>query len=257
MHKNDAGQQGDDSAGNGLLSRRQWLQIGTGTAAAAVVAPVLANVSFGQEPWRSGSGAPPSVYGDRPSMPSLRREQISVHPLGPSSRCVINAAAIAQRRDPAPNALHFERHHSGIPEIDPASHKLTVHGLVARALTFDYEALQRYPMQSRVLFFGVLGQQYRNTLAGALDETAGGLHGLISSAEWTGVPLHYVLDEAGVDASAQWVIAEGADAAGMNRSIPLSLALDDAMIALYQNGEPLRRSQGSQCGCWFRVVRVI
>ena len=54
--------------------------------------------------------------------------------------------------------LHFERHHSGIPEIDPASHKLTVHGLVARPLTFDYDALQRYPMQSRVLFL-VLGQR--------------------------------------------------------------------------------------------------
>jgi sulfane dehydrogenase subunit SoxC len=124
------------------------------------------------------------------------------------------------------------------------SHKLTVHGLVARPLTFDYDALLRYPMQSRVLFLECSGNSYRNTLAGALDETAGGLHGLISSAEWTGVPLHFLLDEAGVDASAQWVIAEGADAAGMNRSVPLSLALNDAMIALYQNGEPLRRSQG-------------
>ena len=82
MHTDDTGQQGGDSAGNGLLSRRQWMQIGAGTAAAAVVAPVVAKESFGQEPWRSGSGAPPSDYGDRPSMPSLRREQISVHPLG-------------------------------------------------------------------------------------------------------------------------------------------------------------------------------
>ena len=55
MHTDDAGQQGGDSAGNGLLSRRQWMQIGAGTAAAAVVAPVVAKESFGQEPWRSGS----------------------------------------------------------------------------------------------------------------------------------------------------------------------------------------------------------
>ena len=243
MYTDDTGQQGGDSAGNGLLSRRQWMQIGAGTAAAAVVAPVVAKESFGQEPWRSGSGAPPSDYGDRPSMLSLRREQISVHPFGPQAGASSTPLQLLNGTI-TPNALHFERHHSGIPEIDPASHKLTVHGLVARPLTFDYDALQRYPMQSRVLFLECSGNSYRNTLAGAIHETAGGLHGLISSAEWTGVPLHYLLDEAGVDASARWVIAEGADAAGMNRSVPLSFALDDAMIALYQNGEPLRRSQG-------------
>ena len=97
-----------------------------------------------------------------------------------------------------PNGLHFERHHSGIPEINPARHKLTVHGLVARPLSFHYDALQRYPMQSRVLFLECSGNSYRNTLTQAMDETAGGLHGLISSAEWTGVPLHYLLDEAGL-----------------------------------------------------------
>ena len=71
-------------------------------------------------------------------------------------------------------------------------------------------------------------------------KTAGGLNGLVSCAEWTGIPLHYLLDEAGLDASATWMVAEGADAAGMNRSVPLSLATSDAMLALYQNGEPLR-----------------
>ena len=243
MRKGDTGQLGDDSVGNGLLSRRQWLQMGTGGAVAAVVAPVFATESIEQEPWRSGSGAPPSVYSDRPSMPSLQREQLSVHPLGPQAGASSTPLQLLNGTM-TPNGLHFERHHSGIPEINPARHKLTVHGLVARPLSFDYDALQRYPMQSRVLFLECSGNSYRNTLTKAMDETAGGLHGLISSAEWTGVPLHYLLDEAGVDASAQWVVAEGADAAGMNRSVPLSLALDDAMIALYQNGEPLRRSQG-------------
>ena len=35
----------------------------------------------------------------------------------------------------------------------------------------------------------------------------------------------------------KWILAEGADAAGMSRSIPLAKAMDDALIALYQNGE--------------------
>ncbi|MEO6022939.1 MAG: molybdopterin-dependent oxidoreductase, partial [Burkholderiales bacterium] len=37
---------------------------------------------------------------------------------------------------------------------------------------------------------------------------------------------------------------EGADSAGMSRSIPMEKALDDVMIALYQNGEPIRPEQG-------------
>ena len=50
MRKGDTGQLGDDSVGNGLLSRRQWLQMGTGGAVAAVVAPVFATESIEQEP---------------------------------------------------------------------------------------------------------------------------------------------------------------------------------------------------------------
>ena len=95
-------------------------------------------------------------------------------------------------------------------------------------------------MVSRVLYMECSGNSYRNTFTTVLDETAGGLNGLVSCAEWTGISLHYLLDEAGLDASATWMVAEGADAAGMNRSEPLSLATSDAMLALYQNGEPLR-----------------
>ena len=70
------------------------------------------------------------------------------------------------------------------------------------------------------------------------------LHGLVSCAEWTGVPLSLLLDEAGVDPAAHWVLAEGGDAAGMSRSVPLAKAMDDALIALYQNGERIRPSNG-------------
>src|ERR1700732_2562032 len=63
------------------------------------------------------------------------------------------------------------------------------------------------------------------------------LHGLASCAEWTGVKLSTLLDEAGVDPKAKWFIAEGGDAPHLARSGPLKKGLDDAMIALYQNGE--------------------
>jgi sulfane dehydrogenase subunit SoxC len=70
------------------------------------------------------------------------------------------------------------------------------------------------------------------------------LHGLVSCAEWTGVKLSTLLDEAGVDPAAKWILAEGADAASMSRSVPLAKAMDDALIALYQNGERIRPSNG-------------
>jgi sulfane dehydrogenase subunit SoxC len=58
------------------------------------------------------------------------------------------------------------------------------------------------------------------------------------------VRLSTLLDEAGVDPTAKWILAEGGDAAGMSRSVPLAKAMDDALIALYQNGERIRPSDG-------------
>ena len=144
-----------------------------------------------------------------------------------------------------PSSLHFERHHSGIPDIDPDAHRLLIHGLVDRALFFDMDALSRYPMVSTIRFIECSGN---SRLAGLAPEPVGGtcgeLHGLISCSEWTGVPLSVLLDEAGVDPTAHWILAEGADAAAMTRSVPLAKAMDDALVAIYQNGERLRPENG-------------
>ena len=70
------------------------------------------------------------------------------------------------------------------------------------------------------------------------------IHGLLSCSEWTGVKLSVLLEEAGVDPRAKWLLAEGADSSGMSRSVPIEKALDDAMVALYQNGERVRPSNG-------------
>jgi sulfane dehydrogenase subunit SoxC len=58
------------------------------------------------------------------------------------------------------------------------------------------------------------------------------------------VPLAVLLDEAGVKPEGRWLLAEGADAAAMSRSVPMAKAMDDAILALYQNGERLRPEQG-------------
>src|SRR4029079_11974583 len=70
------------------------------------------------------------------------------------------------------------------------------------------------------------------------------LHGLVSNAEWTGVPLSALLDEVGVDPKAVWILAEGSDSLALTRSFPVKKGLDDAMIALYQNGERLMPGNG-------------
>jgi sulfane dehydrogenase subunit SoxC len=143
-----------------------------------------------------------------------------------------------------PNGLHFERSHSGIPDIDPDAHRLLIHGLVKRPLIFTLDALARYPMESRITLMECGGNSFPLYSKQPADGNAQTLHGLASCAEWTGVKLSIVLDEAGVQPNGEWLLAEGADAAGMTRSIPMKKALNDAMIVLYQNGERLRPSNG-------------
>jgi sulfane dehydrogenase subunit SoxC len=143
-----------------------------------------------------------------------------------------------------PSGLHFERHHSGVPDIDPEQHRLLVHGMVKRPLIFTMDALMRYPMRSRIHFMECSGNS--QLMYGATPPAlhAGELHGLVSCSEWTGVPLRLLLEEAGADPAASWLLAEGADAAAMSRSVPMAKAMDDALIALFQNGERLRPENG-------------
>jgi sulfane dehydrogenase subunit SoxC len=143
-----------------------------------------------------------------------------------------------------PNGLHFTISHAGNPDIDPDRHRLVIHGLVKRPLVFTLDALARYPMVSRFTFVECGGNSAPLFSPEPIQATAQALHGLASCAEWTGVPLAVLLEEAGVDPRAQWVVAEGADSPHLSRSFPLAKALDDAMVALYQNGERVMPGQG-------------
>jgi sulfane dehydrogenase subunit SoxC len=210
----------DPIAGNGLLPRRAFLGALGAATAGGIVTPVFA---AGGLPAPRLPGPPPSARGEPAPGARLERENPSGHPYGPGAGAS-STPLQSLNGTLTPNALHFERHHSGIPDLDAASHRITLHGDVARALDFDLEDLLRYPMVTRTLFLECSGNSYRNTLPEALDLTAGALNGLVSTAEWTGVPLHVLLDEAGVDASLAetgWVIAEGADASANNRSLPM------------------------------------
>jgi len=143
-----------------------------------------------------------------------------------------------------PSDLHFERHHSGVPFIDPAKHALLVHGLTDRPLSFSVDDLQRFPQVTRTYFMECSGNGRASYRAPMPEMTAQRVAGLSSNTEWTGVPLRYLLDEAGVASSATWCLAEGADSCLMARSIPVDKLRDDALVVWAQNGEPLRPAQG-------------
>ncbi len=142
-----------------------------------------------------------------------------------------------------PNGLVYERHHAGVPDIDPEQHRLLVHGLVERPLIFRMSDLMRFPQVSRLHFLECSGNT-QTWKPGSPSLTVQDTHGLVSCCEWTGVMLSTVLDEVGIKKEATWLLAESADAAGMDRSVPMAKALDDAMLVYSQNGERLRPEQG-------------
>ncbi len=143
-----------------------------------------------------------------------------------------------------PSSLHFERHHNGVPTIDPARHRLLIHGLVERPLVFTLEDLKRLPSVSRLAFIECAGNSW-DGWGEARDFTVQETHGLMSTSEWTGVKLSTLLEATGIRREASWVLAEGSDAAGLDRSVPLTEdVLREAIVCYGQNGEALRPEQG-------------
>lgn len=140
-----------------------------------------------------------------------------------------------------PNGLFYERHHAGVPVIDPAEHRLVVHGLTETSLVFTVDEIRQFPAVSRIYFIECSGNP---SFLPPWGKTAAEVSGLVSCAEWVGVPLKTLLNEAGLKADAKWVIAEGADGAAMTRSIPIEKCLDDVLVVYSQNGERLRPEQG-------------
>jgi sulfane dehydrogenase subunit SoxC len=143
-----------------------------------------------------------------------------------------------------PNGLCFERHHSGVAEIDPAKHRLMINGLVDKPLVFTMEDLKRFPGRLNRLYFLECaangGMEWRGAQLNGCQFT----HGMVHNVWYTGVRLKTLLDEAGVRTNGNWVMPEGADAAAMTRSIPIEKAMRDCMVVWAMNGEALRPEQG-------------
>lgn len=234
----------EPAAGNGLLHRRLFLTRGLTLAGAVGVSGSAAAQTAPKRPdWMMRPGTGLSSYG-QPSKfeEGVKRIMGQPNPIFPT---------VGSTRTPleklngmiTPNGLHFERHHSSVPDINPDAHRLMIHGLVRKPLAWDLSALARYPMTSVIRFIECSGNS--GAAKRSVPQTSvGQIHGLVSCSEWTGVKLSHLLDEAGLMDGASWIIAEGAEASSMVRSIPLEIALDDVIVALYQNGERIRPEQG-------------
>ncbi len=140
-----------------------------------------------------------------------------------------------------PSSLHFVGTTRGsfMPDIDPQEHRLMIHGMVDRPLTFTMEDLKRLPSVTRPHFIECAGNRSRSQFK-TVQET----HGMTSCAEWTGVLLSVLLKEAGVKGGGSWIVAEGTEEVKGASSIPMAKAMDDCLVAYGMNGEAVRPQQG-------------
>lgn len=243
-----------DQAPVGATDRRKFLRNSLGAATGLVTAGALAGSATAGNPenlppnvpeWSKvlGPGVDAAPYG-APSGYEKSVVRRSVEWLTATPESSVNFTPLyALDGFVTPNGLCFERHHGGVADIDPADHRLILHGMVDKPLIFTMDDLKRFPRESRFHFLECAangGMEWRGAQLNGVQYT----HGMIHCVQWTGVSLKTLLNEAGVKPKAKWLHVEGADSAGMNRSLPLEKALDDCLIAFSQNGERLRPEQG-------------
>ena len=233
-----------DVAGNGLLDRRALIGRGMFFAGAAV-AGVGSASSAGAEalpvdPWSMEPGATIPPYG----VPAKYESKVVRTLTNPN-----NEPRTSNGRTPhhllegtiTPNGLHFIVAAIRLPDIDPAQAPPGDPRSRQAAAGVHLEALARYPKVTRTQFVECGGNSAPLFNKEPVQANVQAIHGLVSCSQWTGVRLSTLLEETGIDPKAKWLIAEGADGPSMNRSIPLAKALDDVMVALYQNGERISR----------------
>jgi sulfane dehydrogenase subunit SoxC len=183
------------------------------------------------------------AYGDRSRFETALRKSVGNRPSPDSFGLTFHVLAPLQDSVGiiTPSSLFYTATHRGafVPDINPSEHRLMIHGMVDRPLTFTLDELKRLPYVSRIHFVECLGNR-----ANATHKTVQETHGLTSCAEWTGVPLSLLLKEAGVQNAASWIVAEGAEEVKGASSIPLAKAMDDCVVCYGMNGEALRPQQG-------------
>jgi DMSO/TMAO reductase YedYZ molybdopterin-dependent catalytic subunit len=142
------------------------------------------------------------------------------------------------------NDAFFIRSHGPSAKLDDLSkYTLQVVGHVDTPLTLTLADLKGMPQRTYQAFLECSGNS-----RGFFSPVAKGgqwRNDAVANAEWTGVPLHAVLDKAGVKDGAIDVVSQGGDFAEMQRGLPIDVAMGvDTMIVLQMNGEDLPAPHG-------------
>jgi sulfane dehydrogenase subunit SoxC len=237
-----------DPSGQDSTGRRRFIKLSVAAAGAALLGRAAqADDAFPPKdaPWSQSLG--PGIIDKPYGQPSPFTKDVirrNVPWLTASKESSVSFSPIQDLNGIiTPNGLFFERYHAGRPNVDPAQHRLMIHGLVERPLVLTMRDIERFPSVSRIHFLECPangGMEWRAAQLNSLQFT----HGMVSCAEWTGVKLSTLLEEVGVKKAAKWVLVEGADGAHMARSLPLEKCLDDVLVVYAQNGEALRPEQG-------------
>jgi DMSO/TMAO reductase YedYZ molybdopterin-dependent catalytic subunit len=153
--------------------------------------------------------------------------------------------------------------HYGHPDVDVATYKLKISGLVDKPLQLTLDEVKKFGSSDLVFGFECSGNR-------------GPIQGLCGNGKWTGVPLKKVLDAAGVKASAREFVFFGADKGEeevewrtqkykidvpFGRSLNREKAMSDwPFLAWALNGEPLTKHQGKPLRLltpgWYGVANV-
>lgn len=151
-----------------------------------------------------------------------------------------------------PNRLFFVRNHFEIPHVDESTWNLKIEGCVERELSFDFEQLQAMPQRSVFSTMECAGNG-RSFISPKVSGVQWGA-GAVGHAEWSGVPLKFVLEQAGLKPETVEILCTGADVGTehdhpipmhFERSLPLEKAMHpDTLLALRMNGERLDASHG-------------
>lgn len=225
--------------------RRRFLTRSIALAAGSASSAAVAGNTLTVPPWSQhlGLSVDAAPYG-KPADSEAHVRRRSVAWLTATREAAVNFTPLAELDGIiTPNGVCFERHHAGAALIDPSQHKLLVNGEVERELLFSLDELKRFPAKSGIYFLECAangGMEWRGAQLNACQFT----HGMVHCVQYTGVPLKLLLEEAGIKPEAAWILAEGADASAMSRSLPLDKALDDCLVAYSMNGERLRPEQG-------------
>jgi sulfane dehydrogenase subunit SoxC len=237
--------------------RRNFLRRSLMAAGAAVAAPLAARAGDGDPAilnlpeWSTTLGQPVAArpYGLPSKYESqlLRRESPGLARVGGASVSFCPLQGLFGII--TPSGLHFERHHQGWHDIDPARHRLMVNAsdpaFLKKPKVYTLDDLMRLPSVSRIHFIECganTGLEWGNVAVPTVQYT----HGMLSCSEFTGVPLKTLLEDCGVDyKKARYVLAEGADGSSMTRTIPMEMVENGEVIVAYgMNGEMLRPENG-------------